>query len=152
MFTPLHYKIVSGVGLGKYELIAFDAALQNAGIGNFNLVKVSSVLPPKAMYCEDIPKEYGSIMYTAYASLVIKYGESGQTAVAVAVPQNSSDNGVIFEYSSKQGGDAEAIVEAMCIEAMADRKLSILQIIKSSQDISGTEDMFTAAISAVVMW
>ena len=37
--------IVSGTGKGKTKLAAFDAALQDAGIANFNLIYLSSIIP-----------------------------------------------------------------------------------------------------------
>lgn len=36
----------AGTGVGPTELSAFDHALVNAGVANFNLVYLSSVLPP----------------------------------------------------------------------------------------------------------
>ena len=38
--------LTSGVGTGPTELAAFDAALLDAGIANFNLIRLSSVIPP----------------------------------------------------------------------------------------------------------
>lgn len=37
--------ITSGIGAGDTELSAFDNALFKAGIGNFNLISLSSVIP-----------------------------------------------------------------------------------------------------------
>jgi arginine decarboxylase len=37
--------VVSGVGRGPTTLAAFDSALHHAGISNFNLIKLSSVVP-----------------------------------------------------------------------------------------------------------
>ena len=39
-------QIVSGTGTGPTQLAAFDAALRSAGIANFNLLTLSSVIPP----------------------------------------------------------------------------------------------------------
>lgn len=36
----------AGTGVGPTELAAFDHALVNAGVANFNLIYLSSVLPP----------------------------------------------------------------------------------------------------------
>lgn len=36
----------SGIGSGPTELSAFDQALVNAGVANFNLIYLSSVIPP----------------------------------------------------------------------------------------------------------
>ena len=44
--------ICSGVGTGDTTLAAFDNALQEAGIHNFNLIKLSSIIPPKAKLTE----------------------------------------------------------------------------------------------------
>lgn len=38
--------VVSGMGQGRTELSAFDDALYKAGIANFNLIYLSSVIPP----------------------------------------------------------------------------------------------------------
>lgn len=153
MYLPKHYKIVSGSGKSKFPLVAFDKALIDAGIGNFNLVKVSSILPAHCMYSEEITLTPGSIIYAAYASVTITKGESGQTAVAVAISENSDENGVIFETSSKENiENCELLVENMCTEAMEERNRKIKIIEKSSQKIIAENDMFLSAISAVVMW
>lgn len=39
-------KVVKGIGEGKTELSAFDGALKDAGVYNYNLVQLSSVIPP----------------------------------------------------------------------------------------------------------
>ena len=41
-------KVTSAVGTGPTPLAAFDAALQNAGIENYNLIPLSSVIPTSA--------------------------------------------------------------------------------------------------------
>lgn len=38
--------IAPGKGVGATELGAFDAALNDSGIANFNLIRLSSVIPP----------------------------------------------------------------------------------------------------------
>ncbi len=40
--------ISAGSGVGPTELSAFDHALVNAGVANFNLIYLSSVLPPSS--------------------------------------------------------------------------------------------------------
>lgn len=40
--------ISAGTGVGPTELAAFDHALVNAGVANFNLIYLSSVLPPES--------------------------------------------------------------------------------------------------------
>ena len=45
-----------GVGVAKQPLMSFELALRNAGIEKFNLVAVSSILPPK---CQRVTREKG---------------------------------------------------------------------------------------------
>lgn len=153
MYIPKYYKIVSGSGESKFPLVAFDKALRDAGIGDFNLVKVSSILPAHCTYSEEVTLTPGSILYAACASVTITKGENGQTAVAVAIPVNSDDNGVIFETSSNQNlENCETLVENMCKEAMEERNRKVKKIEKSSQKIFARNELFVSAISAVVMW
>lgn len=153
MFTPQYYKMVSGRGESKFPLAAFDEALYNAGIGDFNLVKVSSILPANCIYSDEITLKAGSILYAAYATITISDQEKGQTAVAVAIPENGDENGVIFENSLKNCTDnCETIVKYMCQEAMEKRVKKIKEIKKLSQSIVGVDGLYISAISAVVMW
>ena len=41
--------ITYGVGEGNTEISAFDSALLDAGINNYNLIKLSSVIPPESI-------------------------------------------------------------------------------------------------------
>ena len=46
---PKAFFVTSGVGMDPDQSSAFDLALQDAGIGECNLVEVSSILPAKAV-------------------------------------------------------------------------------------------------------
>ncbi|NMB16013.1 MAG: pyruvoyl-dependent arginine decarboxylase, partial [Firmicutes bacterium] len=46
--TPEKFTLVAGGSEGPTGLNAFDNALLAAGLGNLNLVRVSSILPPGA--------------------------------------------------------------------------------------------------------
>lgn len=39
-------KLGTGIGSGPTTLSAFDAALNNAGVANYNILRLSSVIPP----------------------------------------------------------------------------------------------------------
>ena len=53
--VPKKVFFVKGKGFHKIKLAAFEQALRDAGIEKYNLVKVSSILPP---YCIEINDEY----------------------------------------------------------------------------------------------
>lgn len=152
-YKPQYYAVVSGVGKSVYPLGAFDDALRQAGIGDYNLVKVSSILPSKCKLCEQVPMGKGEILFAAYSTITVSEGEKGETAVAVAIPDSNEDSGVIFETSLiNSTNSAVELVDRMCVEAMNNRMKSIKTILRSSKTIVGEKNFYTAAISAVLMW
>ena len=88
----------SGSAEGTTPLNAFDNALLAAGIGNINLVKVSSILPPQAAVI-DLPRlRPGAIVPTAYAAMTSEVpGEVVAAGVGWARPTDPKCNGVIME-------------------------------------------------------
>jgi arginine decarboxylase len=54
--VPTKMFFTKGVGIAKQQLMSFEMALRNAGIEKFNLVSVSSILPPG---CQITTKEKG---------------------------------------------------------------------------------------------
>jgi arginine decarboxylase len=55
-FVPKEMFFTKGAGKHKEKLESFEAALRDAGIQSFNIVNVSSILPP---YCKITTKEKG---------------------------------------------------------------------------------------------
>ncbi len=67
-------KVVCGVGTGKTTLSAFDSALKDAGVYNYNLITLSSIIPPnskvsKARRYKTPPEEYGHKLYVVKAEI-----------------------------------------------------------------------------------
>ena len=89
----------AGHAEGGTTLNAFDNALLAAGIGNINLIKVSSILPPEVPVI-DLPKiKPGALIPTAYAAMTSETpGETVAAAVGYAVPDDPAKNGVIMEF------------------------------------------------------
>jgi len=56
MFTPTKVFLTKGVDVHKDKLASFELALRDAGIEKYNLVFVSSILPPN---CKIISREEG---------------------------------------------------------------------------------------------
>jgi arginine decarboxylase len=109
----------AGHAEGGTPLNAFDNALLAAGIGNINLVKISSILPPEVPVIE-LPKiKPGALIPTAYAAITSEVpGETIAAAVGYAVPDDPAKNGVIMEFHGH--GDrrqAEWAIRAMLDEA-----------------------------------
>jgi arginine decarboxylase len=69
--------ITSGIGAGPTELSAFDAALNHADIANYNLLRLSSVIPPATKVIQHeagldgvrLPGEWGDRLYVVMAEM-----------------------------------------------------------------------------------
>jgi arginine decarboxylase len=109
----------AGHAEGGTSLNAFDNALLAAGIGNINLVKISSILPPDVPVIE-LPKiKPGALIPTAYAAMTSEVpGEIVAAAVGYALPDDPAKNGVIMEFHGQASREAaEAQIRAMLEEA-----------------------------------
>lgn len=109
----------AGHAEGSTPLNAFDNALLAAGIGNVNLVKVSSILPPEVAVI-GLPKlKPGALIPTAYAAMTSEVpGETIAAAVGYAIPDDPAKNGVIMEYHGHATRrQAEQAIRAMLEEA-----------------------------------
>jgi arginine decarboxylase len=89
----------AGHAEGGTALNAFDNALLAAGIGNINLIKVSSIVPPDVSIV-DLPKiKPGALIPTAYAAITSEVpGETIAAAVGWALPDDPAKPGVIMEF------------------------------------------------------
>src|SRR4051812_25401859 len=68
----MHIQVSKGIAIGPTELSAFDQALVHAGVANFNLIYLSSVLPPNSnLQITDHPKppqgNWGDRLYVVMA-------------------------------------------------------------------------------------
>ena len=109
----------AGHAEGSTTLNAFDNALLAAGIGNINLVKVSSILPPDTEVV-DLPRlRPGAIVPTAFAAVTSEVpGEVVAAAVGWARPEDPAKNGVIMEFHDKATREeAERMIVQMLEEA-----------------------------------
>ncbi len=149
---PTQYFLVSGASDGYTPLNAFDGALLQAGIGNTNIVKMSSIVPPHCKRITPIAPPPGSLVPAAYAAITSDIpGETISAGVAVALPEDENQNGLIMEYSAK--GDRRKIDEIlrnMAAEGMKLRgwKIKDLQTVVSEYQVK----RIGATLAAVVLW
>jgi len=148
--TPKKYFITAASAEGDSKLTAFDNALLKARIGNLNLLRVSSILPPGCEYADDLEIPAGSLVPVAYGSIVSDVpGEV--IGAAVGVGTSSNDFGVIMEYSGKcTAEEAKAMITKMVKEAFAVRGMELVDL-----KIAATEhkvEKIGCAYAAVPMW
>ena len=150
--TPTQYFLVSGASDGMTPLNAFDGALLQAGIGNTNIVKMSSIVPPHCQLISQIPLPPGALIPAAYGALSSDVpGEMIAAGVAIALPEDENRNGLIMEYSGK--GDRfmiEEIVRNMGLEGMKVRGWKIKELKSIAADYRVKK--IGAVLAAVVLW
>jgi len=148
--TPKKYFLTAGAAEGHSELNAFDNALLKARVGNVNLIKVSSILPPEAVFDAELVIPFGSLVPIAYACIISEHpGEIISAAVATGISEDSF--GVIMEYSCHGSKDqAEAAVIKMVEEAFATRGMNLREIKLAA--VEHTVTKIGCAFAAVPLW
>lgn len=149
---PNRYYLTCGKGDGPTELNAFDRALVAADIGSFNLVKVTSILPPAAKPGSLGELKSGEIVYTAIASLTSRSsGDLISAAVAVGIPEDIEKAGVLMEgYLRGSSEEAEKHVCRMAEQAMEDRGVKNYRI--DSVAVEWRIQKVGAVVAAVLLW
>jgi arginine decarboxylase len=135
---------------GDTELNAFDNALLSAGIGNLNLIKVSSVIPRGARIIERPPAiPAGTLVpavYSVHSSAV--HGETISSTVGLGFSEDSF--GMIFEHGSGSADSSERVVREMVAEAFDRRGMELADIVVRSAEHRVRHVGCTVA--AVVLW
>jgi arginine decarboxylase len=149
---PTKYFLTAAASEGKTELTAFDNSLLAAGVGNTNLLRVSSILPPKCELVSGLTIPEGSLLPIAYGSIVSETpGELIAAAVAVGIPVDGERCGVIMEHSGVMSAEeAKAYVTKMVEEAFDMRGVPLAEI-----KVAGVDhrvESIACAFAAVPLW
>lgn len=104
MTAPLTIRVSTGTGTGRTTLAAFDAALVAAGVGDFNLVRLSSVVPPGSEVLEvdgteQLAGDHGDALYCVYAEAHASLpGHEAWAGVAWSRRDDGSGAGLFVEH------------------------------------------------------
>ncbi|WP_457614313.1 pyruvoyl-dependent arginine decarboxylase [Methanopyrus sp.] len=147
--VPKKYALLSGIGEANTSLAAYDAALIDAGIGNCNLVELSSIIPPNAE--EDNPPEFppGSIIPAVVAKAV------GRDLVSscVCVGRLESGLGIVSERAATDSIETVRRLAERDVEEMArlrGERLVEVRTVTASTEPENAE--WAAAVAMVVFW
>jgi arginine decarboxylase len=105
MFVPKRMFLTKGVGKHREKLTSFELALRNAGIAACNLVRVSSIFPPR---CKMIPRAEGikELQPGQVTFVVISENSTREphrliaASVGVALPADRDTFGYLSEHHS----------------------------------------------------
>ncbi len=149
---PNVFKLVSGTGEGFMPLNAFDQALLNAGIGDTNLMRMSSIIPPHAQEVDEIDLPAGALVPVAYGSISSsKPGQVISSAIAVGLPEDPAEAGVIMEHEDEAPlVNVKDTVYNMALEAFRYRNRKCRQI--KTIGAEHTVEQHGAVFAAAVLW
>ncbi len=105
VILPRYVFLTKGVGIHRERLASFEAALRDAGIAPYNLVRVSSIFPP---YCRIISRQRGLNLLKPGQVLFVVMSDNAtnephrliSASVGIAIPKDPSRYGYLSEYHS----------------------------------------------------
>jgi arginine decarboxylase len=111
--VPRKLFLTRGVGVHREKLTSFEMALREAGIAQFNLVRVSSIFPPR---CKIVPKEEGlkllqpgEIVFAVLAEMSTNEpGRRIAASIGVARPADEDKYGYLSEHHTFGQTESEA--------------------------------------------
>jgi arginine decarboxylase len=115
-----------GTGEGPTSLAAFDSALLAAGVENYNLIRLSSVIPPGAgiercRFATD-PDEYGRRLYVVMAEQRATEPGEGAYAGLGWVQEPGDGRGLFVECEGKSHADVHDEIAATLDSMTAGRR------------------------------
>lgn len=175
--VPRYVFFTKGVGMHNEKLRSFELALRDAGIAQFNLVTVSSILPPG---CKMVSRTKGLQMLSPgqIVYVVMARNDTNEpnrlisTSVGLAVPAGNKHHGYLSEhhtYGEREevaGEYAEDLAAAMLASTMGmkydtipwDRRRAVFKmkkrVVRSSNitqtAIGNKEGQWTTVVTAAV--
>ena len=148
------YKLATGIGHGAYPITSFDHALCSAGVGNYNLVRLSSILPLRSARSDRIGLPLGSLLPIAYA---VQTGVKGviSAAIAIGFPKKTDQNHccVIMEFEGEcSEGEALKVVSDMVREGFKKRGWELEYIEAKSVQAECLVGEYTTVFACVAEW
>lgn len=112
----MNIQISEGVGIGPTELSAFDQALVHAGIANYNLIYLSSVLPPGSEVAfEPKPEppegQWGDRLYVVMAQVRTSMRNQEAWAGIGWIQDRKTRQGLLVEHEGHSEDEVRADIE-----------------------------------------
>lgn len=149
-FEPNMISLTRGSAEGYTSLNAFDNALLQGRIGNLNLVKVSSIIPPKAKFVP-LPLIPDGFLVPAVCTHISSNvpGEIISACIGAGLADGSC--GLIMEYSHKGPAEvAQEIVSRMIEEGFRVRGFQCKEIKFTTSE--HTVERLGCAMAAAILW
>lgn len=148
----LKITITKGKGEARTALAAFDASLLDAGIANFNLSYLSSIIPEGSSVVKAKPKfslnEYGNILYLVIARK--NQDVAGKQAWAgIGWVQSKDKKGLFVEHDAESEESVRELIKESLEDMIKNRKKKYGKINYSISGIKCEDKPVCAIVAAV---
>ncbi len=122
-------KIASGIGTGPTSLSAFDAALNHAGVANYNIIRLSSVIPPgsninvNTSALTKLPGEWGDRLYVVMAEERVSTPNEEAWAGIGWVQDKTTGKGLFVEHEGNSEKSVKRDIQQSLEALMATRNI-----------------------------
>jgi arginine decarboxylase len=156
-FQTTQVVLTAGTAQGTEPLNAFDYALREAGIADFNLIKVTSIVPPgipvRKLRDGSAPVlGQGTLVPTIYTSHESDTVDRGiAAAVGVGIPESArNEAGLVYVWSGEgDASDAKAQIAAMVADGMKVRGVARYET-KLAVSAARVSEPWTSVLAAAI--
>jgi arginine decarboxylase len=146
--------LTKGTGSGDTKIAAFDAALFAAGIANYNLIRLSSIIPPGTnieigKYVTP-PDEFGHKLYIVYAcEIQNETGKDAWAGIGWVMTEDGSKKGLFTEHEGHSEQEVQNLITQTLNSMKAYRPESYGEIQQEITGITCTDMPVCALVAAV---
>lgn len=116
--------VCSATATGATELAAFHRALMACGVGHFNLVRLSSVIPPDVAIVPDegdaIKGGWGDRLYCVYAQMRVSVPGQEAWAAVGWIQRVDGGGGLLVEHEAGDEGEVVDLVRRSLTDMAAE--------------------------------
>ncbi len=148
-------KLSSGVGVGPTKLAAFDAALDKAGVANYNLIRLSSVIPAGSKIEQvdkptgSLPGEWGDRLYLVMAEIRVDTPNVEAWAGIGWVQDRKTGKGLFVEHEGHSKKSVKEDIHESLKALMKTRKINYSPIHMEIVGVTCNRDPVAALVAAV---
>jgi arginine decarboxylase len=145
--------VTSGVGKGRTKMAALDAALCSAGIANFNLLKLSSIIPTGSIVKVSQPpvdqaNDFGKRLYVVIAERTeVEIGREAWAGLGWV--QTKDGRGIFVEQGGAQEAEVVRLIEETLLDMAKFRQWELGEMHRETIGIRCENEPVCALVAAV---
>ena len=151
----MNIQIAAGKGTGPTKLAAFDAALNDAGVANYNLIRLSSIVPPQSrieVYDGPVQTqsgEWGDKLYVVMAEMRVDTPNAEAWAGIGWVQDSITGKGLFVEHEGTNEHTVKRDIQQSLETLMATRNVNFGEIKMKVTGRTCTHEPVCALVIAV---